>query len=233
VSSPAARPSYRRGWPETRRRLPQLVVGLVICGVGIATMVAGDLGLGPWDVFHQGVTDRTGIPIGTVTILVGAVVLICWIPLHERLGAGTVLNMLLIGITVDAVLLVLDTPGSHVARWALMLVGPVLMAFGSGLYIGAGLGPGPRDGVMTALARRGHSVRVVRTGIELAALAGGWLLGGTVGVGTIWQALSIGPLVHVFLEWFTIPEPDTEPGVLVQDAHTGVSEPHQNGSVSG
>jgi uncharacterized membrane protein YczE len=184
---------------ELRRRLPRLVVGLVLCGTGIAAMVAADLGLGPWDVLHQGLSTRTGIPIGTVLILVGVAVMLLWIPLRERPGLGTVLNALLIGLVVDLTLLWLSTPAVLWGRWVLMLGGTVLFGVGSGLYIGAGLGAGPRDGVMTGLARRGWPVGVVRTGIELSVLLGGWLLGGTVGIGTVVFAFGIGPLVHACL----------------------------------
>jgi uncharacterized membrane protein YczE len=190
--------------PELRRRLPRLLAGLVLCGMGIAAMVAADLGLGPWDVLHQGISERTGLPIGSVVILVGVAVMLCWIPLRERPGLGTVLNAILIGVVVDLTLLWLDTPANLWGPWLLMLGGVVAFGAGSGFYIGAGLGPGPRDGVMTGLARRGWPVGVVRTAIELSALGGGWLLGGTVGVGTVVFALGIGPLVHWFLPRLTI-----------------------------
>jgi uncharacterized membrane protein YczE len=190
--------------PELRRRLPRLLAGLVLCGMGIAAMVAADLGLGPWDVLHQGISERTGLPIGSVVILVGVAVMLCWIPLRERPGLGTVLNAILIGVVVDLTLLWLDTPANLWGPWVLMLGGVVAFGAGSGFYIGAGLGPGPRDGVMTGLARRGWPVGVVRTAIELSALGGGWLLGGTVGVGTVVFALGIGPLVHWFLPRLTI-----------------------------
>jgi uncharacterized membrane protein YczE len=199
--------------PELRRRLPRLLLGLVLCGMGIAAMVAGDLGLGPWDVLHQGLSQRTGVPIGTVLILVGIAVMLLWIPLRERPGLGTVLNALLIGLVVDLTLVWLQTPGALWARWGLMLGGVVLFGVGSGFYIGAGLGPGPRDGVMTGLARRGWPVGVVRTAIEVGVLAGGWLLGGTVGVGTVVFALGIGPLVHALLPRLTIASVSPPEGV--------------------
>src|SRR5690606_31745805 len=142
-------------------------------------MVAADLGLAPWSVLDQGISDRTGIPIGTVSIFVGAVVLLAWLPLRERPGLGTILNVLLIGLTIDLALLVLATPEAMGARLAYLAVGALLWGPGSGLYVGAGRGPGPRDGRMTGLAARGiGSSRLVRTGIELTALAAGWLLGG-------------------------------------------------------
>lgn len=185
---------------ELRRRLPRLLLGLVLCGLGIASMVAGDLGLGPWDVLHQGVSQRTGVPIGAVNILVGLVVLGAWLPLRERPGLGTVLNVVVIGVVIDLTLLVLHTPDSLALRTAMTLAGPLLFGVGSGFYIGAGLGPGPRDGLMTGLARRGGwQVGGVRAALEISVLVAGWLLGGTVGLGTIAFALGIGPVVQVSL----------------------------------
>lgn len=185
--------------PPRGRRLLRLLLGLVLFGLGIAVMVRADLGLGPWDVLHQGVSRRTGIPIGTVGILTSLVVLVLWLPLRERPGLGTVLNVFVIGATVDLALLALPTIDALVVRWLLLLSGPVLVAVGSGYYIGAGLGPGPRDGLMTGLARRGWRVGGARTAIEASALLIGWLLGGTAGIGTILFTVSIGPLVHRLL----------------------------------
>jgi uncharacterized membrane protein YczE len=202
---------------ELRRRLPRLLFGLVLCGFGIALMVAGDLGLGPWDVLHQGLSNRIGLPIGTVTIAVGALVMLLWLPLRERPGLGTVLNVLLIGIVLDLTLLVLDTPESLVLRAAMMLTGPLVFGIGTALYIGAGLGPGPRDGVMTGLARRGLPIAAVRTAIELTALGGGWLLGGTAGFGTIVFAFGVGPVVHWALPRLTVAELPPEAEALVDD----------------
>lgn len=182
-----------------RPRLPRLFVGLVLCGIGIALMVAADLGLSPWDVLHQGISERIGVPIGTVGILVGLVVLLLWIPLGERLGIGTLCNVVVIGATIDVALWLLPEPSAPGPRWAFLLVGTFVLGPGAGLYIGAGLGAGPRDGVMTALAARGHAVWKVRTAIEVAVLVIGYVLGGTVGVGTVLFALTIGPNVHVFL----------------------------------
>lgn len=196
-------------------RFLRLVGGLVLCGWGIAAMVAADLGLGPWDVLHEGLSVRTGIPIGTVSIGVGALVLLGWIPLRERPGVGTICNVVLIGVVIDLTLLVLETPTSLAWRAVLCLSGPVLFGIGSGFYLGSRFGSGPRDGLMTGLARRGVPVAAARTGIELTALLCGWLLGGTVGFGTIWFAVTIGPLVHASLAYLSVPAPPepTPPGV--------------------
>jgi uncharacterized membrane protein YczE len=189
--------------PDLRRRLVQLLVGLVAAGVGIGLIVRSDLGLGPWDVLHQGLAERTGVPMGMVVIAVGVVVLAAWVPLRQRLGLGTLLNVIVVGTVLDLSLAVLPVVEGLALRAVLLGTGVVAVGLGSGLYLGAGLGPGPRDGLMTALAARGPSVRLVRTGIELSALGAGWLLGGTVGVGTVVFALAIGPLVQLFLARFT------------------------------
>jgi len=179
------------------RAAPRLLAGLVTCGTSVALMVTADLGLGPWDVLHQGISRRVGISIGIATILVGATVLMMWFPLKERPGIGTITNVLVIGTTVDVALSLLSTPSALWQRWLMLLVAVPLLSVGVGLYLGAGLGPGPRDGVMTGLARRGLPIGVARTGIEMTALTLGWLLGGTVGLGTIYIAAGIGPMVHV------------------------------------
>ncbi|MBW3557142.1 MAG: hypothetical protein KY454_09450 [Actinobacteria bacterium] len=184
---------------ELRPRLPRLLAGLVTCGVGFSLMVLARLGLGPWEVLHQGLSRRTGIPIGTMGIVVGFVVLLGWLPLRQRLGIGTLSNVVLIGVTIDLVLLVAPEPVGVPARVSCLLAGILAVGIGSGLYIGAGLGPGPRDGLMTGLAARGYSLRLVRTLLELSALVAGWVLGGNVGVGTLLFAVAIGPLVQVFL----------------------------------
>ena len=188
-----------------RRRLLQLFPGLVLCGIGLALMVLAGLGLGPWDVLHQGLSERTGLPMGTLVILVGFVVLLAWVPLRQPVGIGTLCNVVLIGLVIDAVLAVSPEPRALGLRWACLLSGVALMGLGSGLYIGAGLGPGPRDGLMTGLARRtGASLRLVRTGIEVVVLVTGFLLGGTVGVGTVLDAVGIGPLTQLFLRRATV-----------------------------
>ncbi len=193
--------------PELRRRLPQLMIGLVVVGVGFALMVESDLGLGPWEVLHQGISNRVGIPIGTVGIFVGLLVLGAWIPLRQRLGVGTVLNVITIGIVIDLTMLAIPDLSSLLIRGPALLGGLLLVGIGGGLYIGAGLGPGPRDGLMTGMAARGwFSIRTARTLLEVTALTAGWLLGGTVGVGTLLFAGGIGPLVQMFLGRLAIGE---------------------------
>jgi uncharacterized membrane protein YczE len=175
-------------------------VGLTGYGFSMAVMVRAGLGLDPWDVFHQGLAGRTGTTIGIACAVVGVIVLLAWIPLRNRPGVGTVANVIVISVTVDVGLAVLPTPSSLPVRVAMMLSAVVLNAVSTVLYIGAGMGPGPRDGLMTGLvARTGLSVRVVRTSIEATVLAVGWLLGGTVGVGTVVYAFGIGPLVQLVL----------------------------------
>jgi uncharacterized membrane protein YczE len=189
-----------------------LYAGLLLFGVSIGLLVAAGLGLDPWDVLHQGLARRIGLPLGWVVIAVSALVLALWIPLRQRPGVGTVSNVVLVGLAADASLAVLPRPEHLAARGAFLTAGIALNALATALYIGAGLGPGPRDGLMTGLARRGHSIRVVRTGIEVTVLAAGWLLGGTVGVGTLAYALCIGPLIHVLLPWVaaTVAQPKTD-----------------------
>jgi uncharacterized membrane protein YczE len=180
-------------------RLLQLGVGLILFGVSVALMIRARLGLGPWDVFHQGLAGRVGLPFGWIVIALSAFVLLLWIPLRQRPGLGTVSNALVVGVVVDAALGVFPYPTSLLFRSVFLLTGILANGVATGLYIGAGLGPGPRDGLMTGLARRGYSIRVARTSIELSVLAVGWALGGTVGVGTLLYAISIGPLVHYLL----------------------------------
>ena len=197
---------------ELGRRAPRLLGGLVLFGLGIALMVRADLGLAPWDVLHQGLAERTGIPIGRVTILVGAAVLLLWIPLRERPGLGTLANVIVIGAVEDAALALIDRPPAMAARIGMLLFGIYLFGPGSGLYIGAGLGPGPRDGLMTGVAKRGVSVRLARTAVELGALAVGFALGGTVGIGTVLFAATVGPNVHWHLERMTLPDVEAVEG---------------------
>jgi len=181
------------------------VLGLALFGFGIALMVLADLGLSPWEVLHQGVSRTTGIPIGTVGIITGAVVLVLWIPLRERVGIGTMLNVVLIGVVIDLTLwLAPIEPTTAWHQWALLVAGIVIIAVASGLYIGVGLGPGPRDGLMTGLGKRGIPIGLARGAIELTVLGLGFVLGGTVGVGTVLFAFGIGPLVGWMLPALTI-----------------------------
>jgi uncharacterized membrane protein YczE len=184
---------------ELRRRLPRLLLGIPILGFGIALTLQARLGVSPYDVLHQGVAKLTGLSFGTVVIAVGLVILVLWIPLRQRPGIGTVVNTLTVGLVIDLALFVLPEPQPLAARIPLLLVGIVVAALGMGLYIGAGLGPGPRDGLMTGIAAKGFPLWAVRTVLEVAALVAGWILGGNVGVGTVAFAFSIGPLGHYFL----------------------------------
>jgi uncharacterized membrane protein YczE len=190
------------------RRLVQLYAGLVLYGLSMALLVRSGLGVMPWDVLHQGLARQLGWSLGTVTIVVGALVLLAWVPLRERPGLGTVSNVVVIGLALDAALAVLPEPSSLPIRVALVPVAIGLNAVATAAYIGVHLGPGPRDGLMTGLVRRsGRSVRLVRTSIEVAVVALGWLLGGTLGVATVLYALAIGPLVHALLPRLSVEVP--------------------------
>lgn len=180
-------------------RLVRCILGLALFGLGIAMFLTSELGLAPWDVLHQGVSERLGIPVGVVIEITGVFILLLWIPLRERLGLGTVLNAIEIGLVVYLLDGVLPVTDLLVPRVLYVVGGLVAIAAGSGLYIGAGLGSGPRDGLMLGLSKRGISVRLARTGVEVTALVVGLLLGGTVGVGTLAFTFGIGPLVQVFL----------------------------------
>ncbi|MEQ3551430.1 hypothetical protein WIS52_13220 [Pseudonocardia nematodicida] len=191
--------------PRRTRRLTQLVLGLAGYAVSMALMVRAGLGSMPWDVLHQGLALRTGLSFGTVTVLVGGLVLLLWIPLRERPGIGTVANVVVIGATVDVALAVIPVVDGLGARIALAVTGIVLNAAATAAYIGVGLGPGPRDGLMTGFAARtGRSVRLVRTTIEVVVVLTGWLLGGTFGLVTVAYALAVGPLVQWFLPRCTV-----------------------------
>jgi uncharacterized membrane protein YczE len=185
--------------PPRGRRLTQLYAGLILYGVSDSMLLLAALGLDPWDVFHQGLSRRFGLGVGTWAIIVGLCVLLLWIPLRQRPGFGTISNVIVVGLTIDLVMALSPVPHALWLRITLLIAGVVLNGVATGAYIGAGLGPGPRDGLMTGLAARGHSIRVVRTGIELSVLGTGWLLGGTVGIGTVVYALGIGPLAHFFI----------------------------------
>ena len=192
-SSAAGSPFFDR---NRTGRFVQLLAGLLLFGGSLALLVRSELGLDPWDVFHQGLSVVTGLSIGVCTIAAGVVVLLLWVPLRQRPGIGTVANVILVGLSLDAVLLLIPSTGDLALRWTYLVAGIVLNGIATGAYIGAGLGPGPRDGLMVGLARGGRSIRVVRTSIEVSVLVIGWLLGGTVGIGTVLYALTIGPIVH-------------------------------------
>jgi uncharacterized membrane protein YczE len=192
------------------RRYTQLIIGLVGYGVGLGLMVNARLGLAPWDVFHQGVARHTGFSLGWVLIAVGALVLLVWIPLRQVPGVGTVANAIVIGLVVDRTTEWLPVPDALAVRIGYLMVGVLIGGVATGLYLGARLGAGPRDGLMTGLVARfaGHrwaNVRLVRTAIELAVLGTGWLLGGSVGAGTLLYALAIGPLAQVFIPLLSTP----------------------------
>lgn len=188
-------------------RVVQLAVGLVAYAISMALMVRAGLGAMPWDVLHQGLAAHTGASFGVVTAATGAAVLACWLPLRQRPGLGTLANVVVISAAVNPALALLDRfedPLPIAARAAMLAAGIVLNALATALYVGAGMGPGPRDGLMTGLvARTGWPLRAVRTGIEVCVVAAGWLLGGTAGVGTLAYALAVGPLVHVWLPRLT------------------------------
>ena len=187
------------------RRLPQLYLGLVLYGVSLAMMVRGALGLAPWDVLHSGFIRHVPMTLGEAVVLFSFVVLVLWIPLREMPGLGTISNAVVVGLSADATLALLDRPDALAARIALMVGGVALCGLASALYIGAQLGRGPRDGLMTGSARRtGLSLRLVRTALEVAVVVIGLLLGGKLGIGTVVYALAIGPLTQVMLPWFTV-----------------------------
>jgi uncharacterized membrane protein YczE len=200
------------------RRLTQLYLGLLLYGFSLALVVEAGLGLAPWDVLHQGLARVTGLSIGTWVVLMSVVVLLLWIPLRQRPGVGTLSNAVLVGVSLDASLAVLPELDGLAVRGAALLAGVGLNAVATAAYIGARLGPGPRDGLMTGIAARGHSVRVVRTAIEVTVLITGVLLGGTVGIGTLVYAVGIGPLVHPLMPAFLVAPDGPQPPRSMPDA---------------
>ncbi|RFU84186.1 hypothetical protein DY218_23490 [Streptomyces triticagri] len=189
------------------RRLLQLYIGLALYGASSALLVRAGLGLEPWNVLHQGLSELTGLTIGVVSIIVGAAVLLLWIPLRQRPGLGTVSNVFVVGIAMDATLALVPDARTLGVRIPLLVAGIVLNGAATGLYISARFGPGPRDGLMTGLHQvTGRSIRLMRTGVEVAVVVVGFLLGGTLGIGTVAYALTIGPLAQLFLRVFAIPE---------------------------
>jgi uncharacterized membrane protein YczE len=198
-------PRQQLGAGRLPRRLAQLLVGLTLYGASMAMMLRSTLGLDPWDVFHAGIASHVTLSFGQVTIVVGVLVLLLWVPLRQWPGLGTIANVVVIGLAADAGLALIAPPTALWSRALLLVAGIVLNGVAGGLYIGSQLGPGPRDGLMTGFARRtGLSIRLVRTSIELVVLGAGWLLGGPVGLGTVLYAVSIGPLVQFFLPRLTV-----------------------------
>lgn len=197
------------------RRLTQLVVGLILYGLSLALLIRPALGNAPWDVLHQGMAQNLPISIGTALIAMSVVVLVLWIPLRELPGLGTVANALLIGLSTDFFLGIIARPDPVAVRVALTVAGVLLSGVATALYIGSQFGPGPRDGLMTGLHRRtGVSIRAVRTGLEITVVALGFLLGGTVGFGTVLYALAIGPLAQAFLPWAIVELPEARTSSL-------------------
>ena len=217
------------------RRVAQLVIGLFLYGVALAMMMRAVIGVGPWDVLSQGVSNHTGIPFGWTTNMLGAIVLLLWIPLRQRPGIGTVANVLLLGTSAQIGLAVIPVQVGWMSQALVFAAGLVLLALATGLYIGAGFGPGPRDGLMTGLNKRfGIPIWAARTAIEISVLIIGWLLGGNVGIGTLAFALLIGPLCNLTIPWFRVPlaprvdreripnEPRAvEPSVVAREAIVG------------
>lgn len=200
--------------------MPRLLVGIALLGTGIAMMVRARLGLAPWDVLHEGLAERTGLSIGVVIIVLGLAILLLWIPLRQRFGIGTVINTLTVGLVADTALGAIGRQDELVIRWALLVGGLLVGAFGMALYISAGLGPGPRDGLMTGIAAKGFPIWIVRTVLELIALVIGYALGGNIGVGTVIFAFAIGPLGHWFIERLHLGPTGTDLGT---DLGPGVS----------
>jgi uncharacterized membrane protein YczE len=195
------------------RRSAQLFVGLVLYGATAAMMVLAGLGVDPWDVLHQGLSRTFGLGIGTWAIIASVLVLLCWIPLRQRPGVGTVANALVVGLVIDLVLSLFHPPHAVWERVLILIAAVAGNGLATGFYIGAGLGPGPRDGLSTGIAGRGHSMRVVRTGIEATVVLTGFLLGGTVGVGTLLYALAIGPITHITIPGLAIDRRRPDPEV--------------------
>lgn len=205
--------------PSDRRvpRFAALLIGLLLYGVSMGLMLLAGLGLAPWGVLDQGLAVTFGGSVGTWSIVMGAVVLLLWIPLRQRPGIGSLLNVVLVGTAIDLTLWALTTPEAMWVQITVLIAGIALNALATALYVGAGLGPGPRDGLMTGLAARGYPVRVVRTGIELAVLAIGWALGGEVGWGTLAYAVTIGVALHALLPRMRVRDRDGLGAVVVQN----------------
>ncbi|MGD8150406.1 YczE/YyaS/YitT family protein [Ornithinimicrobium sp. Y1694] len=214
------------------RRLPQLLIGLVLYGVSMVLLIRGTLGVMPWDVLHQGVTRHIPLTFGQVVIVVSVIVLLLWIPIRQKPGLGTLANAVVIGLVVDPVLGWIEAPEGWLPRIGLLVAGLLLNGMATAMYIGAQLGPGPRDGLMTGLARTtGRSIRLVRTLIEVAVVAVGFALGGVLGIGTVLYALLIGPITQFMLPWFVVPLEAPGVGVVPEGPATttgpGADRPQQ------
>lgn len=195
------------------QRFIRLNIGLIVFGFALALMLEAKLGLGPWDILHQGISIRTDISsqifgknidltsVGMISIIVGAAIMLLWLPLKERPGIGTILNVIVIGIMIDVWMFVLPNTNNLIIRFLMILIAPILVALGTILYIGAEMGPGPRDGLMTGLAKRGIPIAVARTSMESIVLIVGFILGGNIGIGTIWFAFSIGPFIQLIIQY--------------------------------
>ncbi len=197
---------------EAHRRLVQIVVGLYVFGAGLAFTVIGGFGQGAWTVFHEGISDHTPLSIGGATVVTGACVFVVVLAMGVTVGRGTIMNVLIIGPSTDLTLWLIESPDHWVGRAAFTVLGPLVVALGSSLYLGVHWGPGPRDGLMLGLNERGVSIRAGRFGVEAAAFTAGFLLGGTIGWGTVWSLLAIGPAVQWMLPWF-----DRAPVALATD----------------
>ena len=191
-------------------RWTTLLLGLVLYGVSAGFILQAGLGVDPWDVLHQGLARTFGGQVGTWAILASVVVLLLWLPLRARYGVGTLLNAVLVGLCINLTVSVVPRPRQLGLQVALLVVAVALNGVATGLYIGAGFGPGPRDGLTTAIARRGHPIRVVRTIIEVLVLGVGWVLGGSVGVGTVLYAATIGPITHITIPLLTVRSPKSD-----------------------
>jgi uncharacterized membrane protein YczE len=199
------------------RRITQLMVGLVLYGVGVAVVVIAGLGVDPWTVLAEGLALRTGIGLGWITNILGLAVLALWIPLHQRPGIGTIANIFVVGTALQFALPLVPTPQNLLESIAMLLGGVALVGVAGGLYIGARFGPGPRDGLMTGIsARWGWPLWTARTVVEVTVLAIGWALGGTVGVGTLVYALLIGPVSHAALRLLDTRRPGGVPAVVTE-----------------
>jgi uncharacterized membrane protein YczE len=208
------------------RRLSQLILGLVLYGLTLAMVIRATLGNSPWDVLHQGLAEHLPISIGTAVIAMSLVVLLAWIPLREMPGLGTILNSVLVGLSADVFLGLIEAPSSPGARWVLLLVGVYLNGVATALYIGSQFGPGPRDGLMTGLHRRtGVSIQLVRTSLEVSVVLVGAVLGGTLGIGTVVYAVAIGPLVQRMLPWAIVELPERPEPVSDATPDIGAAEP--------